>query len=684
MLCDFIQTSLTPQQIGELLTMAGFELEHLEQVQDEPVLTIKVMSNRGDALSAFGLAREILAKDPHSSPTKLYLEACKDFFSEKPQNLDHPKVTIETSDCTRYACQIFEDFFTIDSPDWLKKRLELTGIRSLGLIVDLTNYVMIETGQPLHAFDLDTLKGEQIIVRKAKQGEILQALNEVTYELQPGQMMICDAEKPIAAAGIIGGKETEFNLNTKRILLEAAHFEPHSIRKTRKQLGVSTESSYRFERWVDPEGVIRGLNRFKQLYIQITGNQKSCRSGIFDIWSHQTPSNSVNVRISRAQKVLGMSVPAETSKNILNKLGFKITGEGEPFTALVPSWRPDVQREEDLIEEIGRVYGYENIPELTPVSTNLQGGVFGKHQKTDHIRALMIRSGFVQVITHSLRNKHPLDDPEHTLIQLRNPYSPETAFLRNSLLPCLSDVSKLNGSKNLHFFEIGKIFSHHKDQYQESLKLGIWSTGHLFDFHWSLSAQSKIPETHFFTLKGSIEKFSKALGIAIGFKESFKKDQRFHPTRQAEIYLEDQKISFGMMGQIHPAKAEALEIPPETYFAEISLEVLFLQPENLAKPRPLSRNPAIRRDLAIVAPQNVSYQQIEAIICTTADPILEKLWLFDLYTGLGIPEGFKSLGLALLLRQKGINLTDEEANQVRDQIVLALAELGATLRSEVH
>lgn len=680
-LCDFVNTNLSPEQMGDLLTMAGFELEHLEQIQNEAVLTIKVMSNRGDALSAFGLAREILAKDPESKPTELYLEACKDFSSEESQSFVQSKITIETPECTRYACQVFETLPAIDSPDWLKKRLELAGIRSLSLVVDLTNYVMLEVGQPLHAFDFDTLKDKHIIVRKAKQGETLHALNEVSYELQAGQMMICDSEKPIAAAGIIGGKETEFNPKTKRILLESAHFEPHSVRKTRKQLHLSTESSYRFERWVDPEGVIRGLNRFKQLYLEIIGDQKCCSSGIIDVWPHQIPSYSVDVRISRTQKVLGIHIPEETSKSILSKLRFKITGDGEPFTAIVPSWRPDIQREEDLIEEIGRVYGYEKIPELTPINTNLQGGIFGQYQKTDHIRTLMIQAGFVQVITHSLRNKHPLDYPKYPSIQLRNPYSPETAFLRNSLLPCLSDVAKLNNSKNLHLFEIGKVFLKDKDQYKESTQLCIWSSGNLFESHWSLTAQHEIPEASFFTLKGSIEKISKTLGISIFFKEIPDKDQRFHPTRQAEIYLEDQASPFGIIGQIHPAKAETLELPAETYFTEISLESLFSQQENPVKPRPISRNPAIRRDLAIVAPQNISYQQIESIIYSTAGSILEKTWLFDLYQGKGIPEGFKSFGIALQLRQYGINLTDEAANQMRDQIVLALAELGATLRS---
>ncbi|MBL8040709.1 MAG: hypothetical protein JNM04_05120, partial [Chthonomonas sp.] len=273
---DFVNTPLDANAIGDLLTMAGFELEGIEEVEGQQVLDIKVMANRGDGLSALGLAREILAKDHAATATELYQKTsarAAQGNSVAPAPNQTAKVTIETPDCTRYACLIYRNIKNGPSPEWLQQRIRATGQRPISLLVDVTNYVMLELGQPLHAFDLDKLNGQQIIVRHARSGEKLTTLDGTDHDLQPNQMMICDADRPIAAAGIMGGQETEVSDTATNVLLESAHFVNTSVRKTRKQLGLNTDASYRFERSVDPEGVVTALARFAELLANEIGAQ---------------------------------------------------------------------------------------------------------------------------------------------------------------------------------------------------------------------------------------------------------------------------------------------------------------------------------------------------------------------------------------------------------------------------
>jgi len=383
MLRDLVETRLTADQIGDLLTMAGFELEELQFVDGEPVLDVKVMANRGDGLSAMGLAREILAKDPDSRPTALYTRAVDRFRSEDEETVPAaPPVGVEilTEACTRYACRLFTNVQNGPSPEWLQKRLTQAGMRPISLLVDLTNYVLLEQGQPLHAFDYDKLHGGRIVVRDARQGEKLITLDGAEHDLsEAGMMMICDVDHPVAAAGIMGGLETEVGPETQTMLLESAHFSNTSVRRTRKLLGLSTEASYRFERWVDPNGVVAALNRFAELYSGIAGPD-GVVIGLVDVYPKPFELPAIRVRMERVCRLLGTDVSEADAKRYLTSLGFGIdspdviTQIGEiltravtpgakgEFSARPPSWRPDVVREDDVIEEIGRVHGYRPDP----------------------------------------------------------------------------------------------------------------------------------------------------------------------------------------------------------------------------------------------------------------------------------------------------------------------------------
>lgn len=673
LLRGYVDTALTAEAAGDLLTMAGFEIEGIEQVEGEPVLDVKVMANRGDGLSILGLAREILAKDAKAKPSPRF-ESAQTRLGAKGE-AGAGLVTIETTDCTRYACRVFEDVRNGESPEWLQRRLRQAGQRPISLLVDLTNYVMLELGQPLHAFDLDKLAGGRIVVRHARAGERLTTLNGVEHALQTGQMMICDAEKPVAAAGIMGGADTEVGPATRRMLLESAHFDHQSVRRTRKQMSLSTEASYRFERSVDPQGVVAALDRFRELYREITGHDDGMR--LVDVYPAPPSPRELTVRPSRAQAILGMDVSAAQCRDYLAKLGFEVAGPDEILTVTCPTWRPDIEREIDLIEEIGRVHGFERIPEALPHGSTPQGGVFGIAGLMRSVRETLLRSGYDQIVSHTLRDRHPLDFSDDWHMGPRNPHSPEAAYMRSSLLPCLADAALRNGARDLHLFEVGHVFLRGEYQIDESPELAILSTGTLYPPHWRDGGDG---QADFFSLKGVVEEVMRTVGVAAHFDHPRDPDRRFHPTRQAGLLVDEGKLWVGTVGQIHPDIAQDLGLPEGTCLAELDLLVIAGEPRQEPRLRAFSRNPAVRRDLSFLIAKERDYASIEGAIRDACGEVLERVWLFDVYEGKGTPEGQHSVAVAMQLRKMGGNLTDDEANQVRDRARDAVESLGASVR----
>ncbi len=676
MLRDYVRTALDAEALGDLLTMSGFELEGIEDGAD-PVLDIKVVSNRGDGLSVFGLAREVLAKDADATPTDLYLRAVGRFAEpvEQSKAADHARVTIDTPHCRRYAAAIFRSVPSGQAPEWVRTRLEAAGMRSLGLVVDLTNYVMLEIGQPLHAFDLNTLAERRIVVRQAREGEKLTTLDGVERALDSGMMMICDAERPVAVAGVMGGLETEVTEATTDILLESANFVNTSVRATRKALGLNTEASYRFERSVDPELVVAALNRFSELLRESIG--RDCRvPGVVEEYPLKPDTVKVEVRMDRVRKLLNMPVEAGAAEGYLTRLGFGVNRSGETLHVAVPTWRPDIMREDDVVEEIGRIHGYENIPEYLPVGQATPGGVRGIYKFIDDVREEMVRLGFAQIISHTLRDEHPLDFAPHWRDKVRNPHSPEIAFLRDSVLPSLADAAKRNGTKNLHLFEIGKVFIRGEIQRDESPELGIMSIGELEPPSWLHKDKA---EANFYTMKGTLEELASLVRTDLEILPVVTPDPRFHPTQQAALVTTD-RLLIGGFGVIHPDVAERLDLPATTVMAEIDLLAFYRGDHDHVTLKPFSRLPGVRRDLAILVSKSVPFASVEAAIRKGAGELLEKMWLFDVYEGQGVPEGSHSLAVAMQLRRFDKTFTDEEANQVRDAVVAELAALGATLR----
>ncbi|MFZ4508657.1 MAG: phenylalanine--tRNA ligase subunit beta [Fimbriimonas sp.] len=675
MLRDFVQTAKDAEAIGELLTMAGFELEGIEEVDGDAVLDIKVVSNRGDGLSVFGLAREVLAKDLDAVPSDLYNRAAGRFQPSVPAVPGTFEVKIETEDCNRFACLQFDGVQNGSSPDWIQRRLTQAGLRPISLLVDLTNYVMLEVGQPLHVFDRTKLHGPQIVVRKARSGEKLTTLNGIEHELRPDQMMICDADRPVGAAGIMGGADTEVDEATTQVLLESAHFLNTSVRRTRKQLGLSTDASYRFERSVDPDGVVAALWRFAELLATVDGGT-SLVPGLVDVYPGVVTRERITLRQSRAVRLLGMEVSFAEIVNYLSRLGMQVeANDPENIVVTPPSWRPDLVREDDLIEEVGRVHGYERIPSWLPGGSTTQGGLAGFALFAEQLKERWLRLGYDQTLSHSLRGLHPLDTPDEVRVQPRIALAPEMQYLRNSLLPGLADAAQRNGLRDVHLFELGNVFAGVPGTHEEWRSLAALTTGRLMP---AARANEPSPAADFFSLKGSLLAAFADLGVKLEVELPNEVDPRLHPTRQAILTVSGTKV--GVLGELHPDTAEELDFPQAVVVAEIHLARLYELGTEPLKLKPVSRNPAVRRDLSVLFDQSVPFSAIEEAVAKASGGLLERQWLFDVYDGQGIAEGKHSLSIAITLRKQGENFTDEEANQVREQVAAALVELGGTMR----
>jgi phenylalanyl-tRNA synthetase beta chain len=673
-LAKMIDHQLSPEELGNALTMAGFELEEILEAQPEPILDVNIMANRGDAASLLGMAREAAGSLPEAALTELMTRsAARPAASDAaaPDIRALTRVDIEADDCTRYACRIFRNVQNGPSPAWLQKELEQMGQRPISLLVDLTNYVMLEQGQPLHAFDLDKLSEKRIVVRYARPEETITTLDGEERTLQPHHMVIADAERAIAVAGVMGGLETEVSESTEWCLLESANFRPRSVRRTRKELGLNTEASWRFERHVDPEITAFALDRFAELYQEITGH--SPEPGVIDERRSAEEPRQVIARLDRAERLLGFEIDPEEALHRLHRLGFGARRNGVRITVDVPSWRADVLREEDVIEDLGRTLGYDRIPSVLPEGSTELGGLQGREAMIESLRQEALRCGFHQMVSHTLGGEHPLDSADES-VRVRSPHSPDMALLRGSHWPRLADALRVNGWGDLRVFEVGR--THHATG--EVRRLALAACGRTEAPSWR---NTKPGGFGFFEMKGVVERLLERAGAPAAFRASA--DPRLHPTRQAEIWAGDHPV--GLIGEIHPdlavslGWAAGLKRPEGSWsLAEINLEALPLGESRGYQG--VSRLPALGRDIAVLTPLSLPFQQVEAAIRKAAGPWLESLRLFDVYEGPGVESGWQSWALALQWRHPERSLTDAEGNQMRDAVVQALESLGAKLR----
>lgn len=671
---EYVDVQVSPEDLAHRLTMAGLEVEAIEHDEGEPVLNVKVTPNRGDCLSMVGVAREVAAL--YGLPLRHPMPSAR--TTEPGDAPQYASVQIIDEDlCPRYAARVVRNIRIAPSPEWMQRRLIAAGMRPINNVVDVTNYVMLELGQPLHAFDLDLLPGGQIVVRRAKPGERIVTLDGVERELQPEMLMICDASHPVAVAGVMGGGETEVTSNTRNVLLESAHFNPTSIRRTAQRLQLSTEASYRFERVVDPGGVVSALDRACELLQQIGAGEPV--DGVVDVYPRSTKECTVTLRPQRCNLLLGLNLDAQTMVDCLRRLQLGAELIDGVIHATVPTFRPDLNIEEDLAEEVGRVYGYENIPERLPFGHTHRGSDSPDTRLIRPLQEAFVRAGLVEVHTHTLRAPGPLDDPNRAPVRVRNAASEELSTLRNSLIPSLVDVVAHNLARRqteIFLFEVGRVFYVLPDgDYMETLKAGFAITGSVFPPGWD----ARYPAADFFTAKGVVQTLLETVGVEEA-QYAPASDPRFHPGRSAKVSVSEQEV--GIFGELHPDVLEKLDITRRTVLAgEFDVYTLWSLATGRVRYVPLPKYPAVLRDLAVVAAEDVPYQTVEQTVRQAGGTLLESVRLFDVYRGERIPEGTRSLALSLTFRSSERTLTDDEVDQIVGQIVQALEGIGAKLRT---
>lgn len=687
---EHVDMDISPYELSDRLTMSGLEAAGIEEKDGDCIIDIELTVNRGDCLSIMGMAREVSAvlnsdfKPPKIQPLK----------AEIPCEID---ISLQnTASCPRYTARVIQGIRVEQSPLWMQNRLNGFGIRPINNIVDVTNFCLAELGHPMHAFDYDLINGKNIIIRQALEGERIRALDEREYKLSQGMLVIADQMSPIALAGIIGGNATRVTDNTTAILMECAYFAPSPVRKTARLLGIQTESSYRFERGVDPQGLIRAQDRAAELILSMCPEAKV--SGIIDCYPTAIPCINILLRIERVNRILGTEVTPEEMRNILIRLGFEV----EPIVfhaytlgVKVPSFRMDITREIDIVEEIVRIYGYERVPVSLPSLTSV---AFKKKAQVvnEKTRNVLCGCGLNEVITYSFLNPNMLDKmgigaeaQDETSIPVNmvknhvvvsNPLSEEGRLLTHSLIPNLLEVTAWNvnrGIDEVKIFEIARVFSMSidNDLPVEQEHLGIMIRDNGDKVRWDGEKQKGM---NFYSLSGILHAMFAELGIHEYTIEETE-DKRFHPGVCGKIMIGDEKI--GLIGQINPNITENLKLPQNIYAMEIEWQKTMIFVNLIHKFTPLPRYPSVIRDIAILAKDDVPSSKIVGVISEAGKGLIEDIRLFDLYDGEQVSKGYKSLAYSITYRSLNKTLTENEVGMVHEKIVKLLGErLGVGVR----
>ena len=645
---------------------------------DDVVLELEITPNRPDCLSMIGVAREISVTTGNSlRPPEVNVQS----GMADVQNLT--SVTIKDPDlCPRYAARVIQGVKIAPSPAWLQRRLEAIGVGPINNIVDITNYVLMEYGHPLHAFDYHQLTENRIVVRRAKSGEKLKTIDAEERELTPDMLVIADAESPVALAGVMGGFDSEITDQTVDVLLESAYFHPPSIRKTSKALGLHTEASHRFERGADPEGVIPAINRAAQLIAETAGGE-IC-SGIVDVYPGKQEAIDIKLRPERVNFVLGTEIEADQMRDILTRLGFTVS---DAFEVTVPTFRPDVSQEIDLVEEIARVYGFDNIPITLPRGDIPIPQIDRTENLRERVKTYLLQCGMMEAMNYAFYHPDVFDrirlestDPLRQAVQIANPLTEDQSIMRTTLLPSLLANAQRNRNHQLNdvqFFECSKVFiPNGTGEYpNEPERVAGIIGGNLGAGVYG----DPFRPADFFDIKGIVEGMLARCGFS-DYTIAHTDHPTFHPGRRAEIHIEDKALC--VFGEAHPEVLENYDLPHKAYLFELDFEKLVGVVEPMKQFEPIPIYPSVNRDLAIVLDADTPANRPTEIIKSTGGELVSGLHLFDVYTGEQVPQGKKSLAFAIEYRSITETLTDEIVDQVHGGILEQLErELGATLRS---
>lgn len=650
---------------------------------DDSVIEFEIYPNRADQLSVYGIAREVAAitggevKSLPGAPEEKGGAASK-----------RASVAVEAPDlCPRYIARVIEGVRIAPSPAWMQARLRLAGMRPINNVVDVTNYVMLELGQPLHAFDLERLEGSKIIVRTAVAGEQMETLDGVLRTFAEDDLLICDEKGPVAIAGIMGGERTEVRETTTSILLESATFDAANVRKTSRRLGLRTEASHRFEKGLHPHLAQVAIDRAAALLAELGGGE--VRVGRIDVAEPIEEETKLSVRPNAVNRALGTDLSPAEMKRILKALDFGVELDegGSVLRLQVPWYRSDVRQECDVIEEVARIHGFDQIEATLPRGASVQGGLAWPLSAVEQVRDRLVAAGLSESVTYSFISPRLYDrlglEADHPLrqsIALKNPLSEEQSVMRTTILGSLLDALSLNQRRqvdDVRLFELGKVYIPTtlplESLPSEKWTLAIALSGEAPTEVWGRGGR----QVDFYDLKGCVEAVADVLGLSLDVRPV--RHSSLHPGRSAELVIGDTVA--GVMGEVHPKVAEAFEIRDRAYVAEIDLEVLFKQPQKATRYRPVPRHPAVDRDVALLVPRDVAVARVESLIASEGGAMLRGWNLFDVYEGKQIPEGMRSVAYTLTFQADDRTLTDEEIAEVYERITRRLEEeLGVTVR----
>jgi len=697
---DYIDPKLSTDGLVERLTMAGLEVEAVESVGGDTVLEIEITPNRPDCLNILGLAREVGAITGKKVKYPVILSVAKDLKGPKDSSpfglrMTRNSIHIENKkDCSRYIGTLIRNVQIKDAPQEMKQRLISLGISTINNAVDVTNFVMMEMGQPLHAFDHDKLVGGKIIVRRAKAGETIVTLDGVERKLDPSILVIADAQKPVAIAGIMGGMGTEITAGTKNILLESAHFEMGLIRRACRSLGLRSDSSYRFERNVNFEGVLSGANRATELLLQTTGGRLSGRGEISA--NTKKVTTRIKLKVADVESLLGVKVTPLKIKAWLAKLGFKVTAKTGILTVTPPGGRTDIQQDVDVIEEIARMIGFDRLPSSMPLikSTNIPVNKRPREIK-DKARRVLTAAGIDEIITHNMINSKMLTKSNMAdikAIRIFNPLTQDQELMRPSMLPSMLQAAVTNinrGQKDLRFFEIGKRYvpsviaseakqsfkkiasslenAPRNDTYEvlEKETLGILLTGRR-SRDWRLSKKESV---EIFDLKGIVEK----IFLSFGIDPVYEKNQFAVLDSGCAMSIMLNGKYLGSLGKVDRKILNNWDIKnQDVYFAGLHLDDIYPLPSKGVKYQPISEFPAIVRDVSLSVKKEIPYNKIEEVCRQHGGEILRSVNFIEQYLGDKIQSGHKGLVFSCQYQSNTRTLREDEVTTVHERILQAL------------
>ena len=634
--------------------------------RDDHVVEFEITPNRPDCLCVIGLAREAAV----TFGKKLTLHEPVVLAKAGGDINDMAKIFIEDPAlCPRYTARMVKNVKIGPSPEWMRERIRNAGMRPINNLVDITNYVMLEYGQPMHAFDFSCVKDGEIHVRCAREGESIRTLDGNERPLSPSMLCICDTQRPVAVAGVMGGENSEIVGDTAMVLFESACFNGPSVRRTATALGMRTDASSRFEKGLDAEGTYKAVQRACEL-VELLGCGEVVE-GVIDVYPAGRRETVLQLEPEKINALLGTDLDRGTMEKILLDLGFTLDGD----TILVPSWRGDVEHYSDIAEEVARFYGYNEIPTAFSGGISTAGGYNEAQQCERRIGEVCRSMGLDEIITYSFispsyydKIRMPKDDPRRDSLRILNPLGEDTSIMRTTILPSMLEILTRNynfRNKQAFLYELGRIYRKRPDGLAEEPKI--------------LSLGAFGPKMNFFVLKGWIETLLSDLRAGKPHFARESENPAYHPGRCAKVFVGETEI--GVLGQIHPAVAANYGVDAELYCAELSFDALFAVKGNIPVYQPLPRFPAVTRDIAVVCDGNVPVGEMTEAILAGGGKYLKDCALFDVYTGHHIAEGMKSVAFSLTMRADDQTLTDEHAEETVRKVLAVLKEkFNATMR----